>query len=435
MNREQREEHENVLDLRDRDLRRRVKTRHKGKPQWISSVIVSVLFVSVFGLGLMVGQKASTAGDQVAATGVISQDKGKQEKVDFSPFWKVWNLLDNHYVDSSNLDNQDKVWGAIKGLAKSTGDPYTEFYTPEEAKEFNQMLSGKFQGVGMRVDEKDGQIIVIAPLKGMPAEKAGILAGDIILKIDDTEVEGLTIDEAIDLIRGEEGTIVKLTIFRPEALKKMEIPVERGVITVPSVETEKRDDGVFVINVYEFNNDVALQFDDALDEFFKSGDDKLLIDLRSNPGGYLEDAVKMTSRFLPGDKVIVRQVGRGGVEEDPLKSHKGFKTVPDDVKVVILVDHGSASASEIMAGALQEHGRATLVGAQTYGKGSVQEVMEVTPDTQIKITVAKWLTPNGVSISDNGLTPDVEVEYTLEDRKADRDPQLKKAIEILHSQQ
>ncbi len=352
---------------------------------------------------------------------------------DFTLFWKVWNLLDQKYADTKNrppITDQEKLYGAIQGLAAAYGDPYTTFFPPEETKSFESEIEGSFEGVGMEVSIKDDILTVVAPLKGSPAEKAGILPGDKILKIDDTLTNNLTIDESIKLIKGKKGTVVRITILRAQSDHAQEISVTRDVISIPTIETEVLPNGIFSIRLYSFTAQSPGLFQQAIRQFVLSGNKKLIIDLRGNPGGYLDAAVDMASWFLPVGSTVVTEEFKGGVENVYHRS-KGYNVIGNDVKTIILVDGGSASAAEILAGALREYNKAQLVGAKTFGKGSVQEYMSTSADTSLKITVARWLTPKGVSISEGGLIPDVEVKVTQEDIAAKKDAQFLKAVELL----
>lgn len=353
-------------------------------------------------------------------------------EVDFEPFWKAWNTINEKYVASTSTlpTNQEKVWGAISGLARSLGDPYTTFLPPVEAEIFESDISGNFEGVGMEIGIREEELTVIAPLKDTPAERAGIKAADKILKIDGVPSLSMSIDKAITLIRGERGTAVVLTIGREETGEVLDIEIIRDIIDIPVIETELRDDGVFVIGLYSFTGTAPRLFKNALEEFSNSHSDKLILDLRGNPGGFLEVAVDMASWFLPAGKVVVTE-DFGSDKDDRVYRSRGYDIFSDELKLVILINEGSASASEILAGALREHKKAILVGQKTFGKGSVQELVKITPDTSLKVTVARWLTPNGISISEDKLSPDYEVERSLEDFQADRDPQLDKAVEIL----
>ncbi len=364
-------------------------------------------------------------------TGIDNKEVPADIKADFGPFWQVWRMLDDKHPDASKTTAQDRVYGAISGLAASFNDPYTTFFPPAENEQFQSSLNGSFTGVGMEVGMKDKVITVISPLKDTPAEKAGIKAGDKILKIDKQITSDMTVEKAISLIRGEKGTSVTLTIFRDGESAPREISIVRDTIDVPTLETDARKDGIFVIRLFTFTQTSPTLFANALKEFKASGDQKLIIDLRGNPGGYLEAAVDMASWFIPGGKPVVIEDSGKPNEKQTYRSH-GYNLFDKNPKVAILIDSGSASASEILAGAFQDYKIATLVGTQSYGKGSVQEMLPVTKDTAVKITIAKWFTPNGTSINDHGLTPDVAASITQKDVDQKLDPQLDAAVSVLN---
>ena len=401
-------------------------------PKLLPIITAFLIVAASFYFGLVFGvekEKKAEAARQALVT-VENIDAGKPENVDFSLFWDVWKVVNEKYVSDDGPTDQEKVYGAISGMVKSLGDPYSVFFPPKESEYFESEIRGDFSGVGMEIGIKDDILTVIAPLKGTPAERAGIRAGDKIIKIDDTPTMDLDIDEAVNLIRGEKGTTVRLTIIREDVDEPIEVEVVRDIIEIPTIKTEKREaDGVFVITLYSFSAKAPYLFREALREFIESGYSRLIIDLRNNPGGYLEAAVDIASWFLPAGKVIVEEAGKNGVEM--VYRSKGYNILNNNLKLAILVNQGSASASEILAGALSEHGKAILVGEKTFGKGSVQELINLPGKTSLKITVARWLTPNGKSISKNGLTPDIEVPFTKEDFDAGRDPQLERAIEAL----
>ena len=399
------------------------------------TVVVAVgLGVGMFFAGYSIGQasyytayKPSTLANTTSAV---------EDKVDFGPFWKAWTILDEKFVASNGatstavITDQEKVWGAIHGLADAYGDPYTTFFPPVESEFFENEINGNFEGVGIEISIKDDVLTVVAPLKNTPAYHAGILSGDRIVGINDQSTLNMSIDEAIKNIRGEKGTTVVLTIIREGKDAAIEVPVIRGVIDIPTINTEVLDGGIYLIGLYNFSAHSTELFEDALRDFIDSGYGKLILDLRGNPGGYLDASIEMASWFLPPGKIVVREdYGEG--KEQKIHRSKGYNSLPYGTEMVVLINGGSASASEILAGALKEHGIASTVGKRTFGKGSVQEVVRVTSDTSIKVTVAQWLTPEGLSISGNGVEPDVEVDMSPEDYVNDLDPQLEKAIELL----
>lgn len=363
-------------------------------------------------------------------TGISNKEKPAEINADFESFWKTWNLLNEKYPDINKISDQDKLYGAINGLVSSLDDPYSVFMKPEEKKAFEEDISGSFSGIGLEVGMRNKVLTVISPLKNTPAYLAGIKAGDKIIKIDNSLTADLNIEEAVKIMRGEIGTNVTLTIIRNGESKSKEIVVTRGVINVPTLDTELREDGIFIISLYNFSANSSALFKKALIEFSEAKTNKLVIDLRGNPGGYLDTAVNMASWFLPNGKtVLIEDYGNG--KKQKIYRSLGYDVFSDQLKLIVLIDKGSASASEILAGALQDYKLAKIVGEQSYGKGSVQEVVNVTPDSLLKITIAKWLTPNGTSISEKGLTPDYEVELTEENIKEDKDPQMDKAVELL----
>ncbi|MBP6884356.1 MAG: S41 family peptidase [Candidatus Pacebacteria bacterium] len=385
-----------------------------------------ILIAGFFVLGVYIGYEHRPS---VSKIGGISNKENPKVDADFEPFWKVWNLIDEKYADSESISAEDRVHGAIKGLVDSLNDPYSVYFPPEESKEFDETIKGSFEGIGMEVGMKDKILTIISPLKNTPADNAGLRAGDKILGINETSTSDISVDKAVSLIRGEKGTPVKLTIYREGEKKAREISVVRDVIKIPTLKTEARKDGVFVVELYNFSQSSANLFGNALIDFKNSGLSNLVIDLRGNPGGFLEASVDIASMFLPTGDLIVSE----GNENEDAKSEvfrsRGYGIIdPSKYKIVILIDRGSASASEIVAGALREHNVAKLIGETTYGKGSVQELIDITKDTTLKITVAKWYTPNGVSISTTGIEPDIKIKPTEKDIEAKRDPAMERAI-------
>ena len=384
----------------------------------LSSVIIAIV---VLGLTFMAGAYSGSK-NEIRTASVNS--------VDLSSFWKEWSLLKEKYVSSKPIPNdQERIYGAMQGLASSMGDPYTVFFPPKETKIFESDIAGNFEGVGMEVALKDGVLTVVAPLKGSPAEKAGVKSGDKILKINATSTADISVDKAVNIIRGKKGTEIVLNVFREGIKAPFDVKIIRDVIDLPTIDSELRKDGIFVIKLYSFSANAPDLFRNSLRKLYESGSKKLILDLRGNPGGYLDAAVDMASWFLPSGKVVVTEdFGKNG--ENKVYRSKGYNVFPS-IHFIILADGGSASASEILAGALQEHGMAKLVGTKTFGKGSVQELVPITSDTSLKVTVARWLTPNGNSISEGGLKPDYEVKISQTDIDKKVDPQMDKAVGLL----
>lgn len=395
--------------------------------QYLGVALAFVFAAGAFFSGLHVG---SAGVNQSASLGNIFGDARAEEDVDLSLFFDVWDELDERFVAATTTEEkteEERVWGAIQGLVETYEDPYTVFLPPEETELFESDIAGEFGGVGMEVGMQEEAIVVIAPLPNTPAERAGVRSGDILVRVDGASVEGMSVDEAVLAIRGEPGTDVHLTLYREGQTELLELDVTREIINIPTLDTEIID-GVFVIRLYNFSATSEAQMQDALREFVRSRKDKLVIDLRGNPGGYLQSAVGIASYFLPTGKVVVRENFGEGKEEHLYRSMGRDLNKYIDFETMILVDGGSASASEILAGALKEHGVATLVGADTFGKGSVQELIDLPGGSSLKVTIARWLTPNGTSISDGGLKPDIEVKVTQEDLDQGRDLQLEAAL-------
>ncbi|MFZ1654975.1 MAG: S41 family peptidase [Candidatus Moraniibacteriota bacterium] len=349
---------------------------------------------------------------------------GADQSIDFSLFWKVWNLLKEKYVEHDQLDAKKLFYGAIDGMLAATGDPYTTFFDPEENKEFKEDLDQSFDGIGAEMQIKDGILTVVAPLEDSPAQKAGILAGDKILKINGESTEHLSLSAAVDKIRGPRGTEVGLTIFQSDEDDLREVTVRRDVIVVKSVLLEIRD-GIAIVKVTQFGAETTGEFKKAADEIRRQNIRGILLDVRNNPGGFLDAAVDLAGYFLPSGSVVV-------IEEDADKKRHELKTRGSNpfgsLPVVVVTNQGSASASEILAAALRENRNdVVLVGETSFGKGSVQELVPVSSTTAVKITVARWLTPDGHQINGVGIKPDEAVKLTRDDFEADRDPQFDRA--------
>lgn len=400
-------------------------TAKLAKIRNVAVVLLAIVLFFIF--GTYVGYHNRPEIDRVLLN---NKETSVTTPADFAPFWKAWNTINEKYPGADKTSDQTRIYGAISGLIGSLNDPYSMFFSPDEAKSFQEEISGNFSGIGMEVGMKNKILTVIAPLKDTPAFKAGIKSGDKVLKIDKTITTGLTVDKAVKLMRGDKGTSVTLTILHEGDTEPVEIKIVRDTINIPTLDTELRKDGIFVVKLYTFSANSSNLFRNAMKEFVLSKSDKLVLDLRGNPGGYLDASVDMASWFLPEGKIVITE--DYGTNKDPkIYRSKGYNIFNDKLKFAILIDGGSASASEILAGAMRDHQKAKLVGTQSYGKGSVQEVVNVTDDTILKITVAKWLTPNGDTIAEIGLTPDYVVEFTRENFEKKQDPQMDKAVELL----
>jgi carboxyl-terminal processing protease len=395
------------------------------------SITIILLIVSFY-FGYKKGQNNAYVQDKSVSLerAVVENKTAPQddEKVDFSLFWKVWDLVKEKHVEKNTLDAQQMVYGAINGMLRSTEDPYSSFFDPQESKMFSEDIAGSFDGIGAELGMKDEILTIIAPLDGSPAQKAGLRSGDKILKIDDKSSMELTIDQAVDRIRGKKGTSVKLTILHDGDQETADIIVIRDTIKLDSAKVEFIDDQIAHLEIIKFSDDVDAQFNDAMNSIIATKSKGIILDLRDNPGGLLDKAVSIASRMIPKEKVVVLEEDSSG-HKNSLSTSGGDKL--SSFPIVVLINEGSASASEILAGALRDNSGVTLIGEKTFGKGSVQQLIDLPGGSSVKITVAKWLTPNGDYIMDTGISPDIEVEMTRDDYEKERDPQLEKAIEVL----
>jgi carboxyl-terminal processing protease len=358
---------------------------------------------------------------------ITNTELHKPTNIDFSLFWDAWNKVNDKFA--GKIDNEKMVYDAINGALSSLDDPFTLFLPPDEAKRFNDDLSGSFDGIGAEIEKKDGLITVVAPLDESPALKAGVKAKDVILKIDDKETKDMSVDEAVNNIRGKKGSIVTLSIFREGEKEPLELKVARDTIIVKSVKWEIRDGNIGYIKMNMFGADTKDLLIQALDEMNAKKPKGLVLDLRNNPGGFLETAIDTTSLLTKERGAIVKEQDKAG---NIIEEKATLATKFGDTPMVILVNGGSASASEIMAGALQDYGRAKLIGEKTFGKGSVQEIEPLKGGAAIRITIAKWLTPKDRQINKIGINPDIEVKLSDDDTKNNKDPQYDKAVEELN---
>ncbi len=430
----------------------KIKKLTKRTKQILSGVII----ITVFAVGVVMGSSGAMAKsfNRIGLTTVAASitPYTQPEGIDFGPVWKAWRILDSRFVDAyatsteatstdatttdattsatSTEKYQKRVWGLISGLTDSMGDPYTVFLPPSESKIFNADISGSFEGVGMEIVIRDRVLTVVSPLKDTPAFNAGIKAGDMIVKIDGKTTKDMSIREAVSRIRGEKGTKVSFDIVRKGVNKILKISVVRDTIQIPTIKTKKRADGIFVIELLNFSAKSASLFADAIQEFQKSRYHNLIIDLRGNPGGYLSAAVDIASWFMPAGKIVVTE-DYAGHGENNIHRSRGHMLQDSRLKVVVLIDKGSASAAEILSGSLQAHKAATIIGTNSFGKGSVQEVIPLTPNTSLKVTVARWLLAGNKFIGHNGITPDIEVKYPKEPKDG-VDYIMDRAVRYIH---
>ncbi len=392
---------------------------------------VKVLLV-VLGL-VVVLCAAFYAGDLfgVGRKSITISDSRSIINADFSLFWNAMQLVKDKYVNIADVKDQDLVYGAIKGAVGALGDPYTTFFPPTDAQKFQEDLTGSFGGIGAEIGEKNNQIVIIAPLKGNAAEAAGLKAGDMILKINDTVTTDMAVEDAVTLIRGPEGSTVTLLIYRDGWKDPQSIKVTRGVVSVPTLDWEMKPGNIAVFHLYNFDANAAQLFYNASLDALSKGARGVVLDLRNNPGGYLDVANELAGWFVKRGEVVVQEKFRSG-ETTTFRAtgNEAFVGFP----TVVLVNGGSASAAEILAGALRDDSGVKLVGEKTFGKGSVQELQALSDGSTLKVTIAKWLTPNGDEIDKKGLDPDVVATSSDADALANRDPVLDKALQMVGAQ-
>ncbi|MDO8581653.1 MAG: S41 family peptidase [bacterium] len=403
---------------------------------YLAVILILGSFIIGYGTGIEEGKKNLSV--TVVAPGENEGTiKNKDEKppaylskdVDFRLFWDVWKLVKDRYVDTNVPDTQI-FYGALSGLLTSLKDPYSTFLDPEINQKFSEELSGSFEGVGMEIGSKHGQLVVVAPLPGTPASRAGLRAGDKILAIDKFDTMGIAVDYAVSKIRGKGGTAVVLSVHRNEWPKPKDISLVRERISIPSARLEMKGDIAYV-KLTHFNADTTEKFRKVVNDLLLKNPKSIVFDMRNNAGGFLDTAVDVAGEWVE-DGVLVTEKLRQGEGE---RTHEARgRARLKDMKTVVLVNEGSASAAEIVAGALKDYNLATLIGKKTFGKGSVQELENLPDGSAVKITVAKWYTPKGTSIDQNGITPDIEIDLKDEDYENDRDPQLDAAIKFLHGE-
>lgn len=398
-------------------------------------VIGLILLVVGLGVGYQYGNSQVNAGSDNKLPQVLvnTTTPDDYQQVDFSLFWEVWRKLEREYLDPNKIDSQDMVYGAIAGMVSSLGDPYTVFLPPRDQQRTEEELSGSFEGIGIQLGYIKNQLGVIAPLRGMPAEAAGIQAGDYILNIKDEtkdidlDTQGMSLPDAVSYIRGQNGVPVTLTMYRDGLPAPFEVSIKRDTIVIPSVELEYIEDErgkVAHLILSRFGGRTQQEWNESVTDILSSNVKGVVLDVRNNPGGYLDGSVFVVSEFVP-DGLIVTQQGRLNSKTYNVNRRGRLINTP----VVVLVNRGSASASEIVAGALRDRIGAKLVGTRTFGKGTVQTAEELRQGSGIHITISRWLLPGGDWIHDDGITPDIEATNSAE--TPDVDTQLQTAIETL----
>jgi carboxyl-terminal processing protease len=414
--------------------------KHDNVFNKLSNIFLVIILIFVAFLAGQSSQKTKNNTNYIAQDGdyqvnidnkYSTTPDGKTIKnVDFNLYWQVWDTVKSSYVDKEDISEEDMFYGSLEGMVKAIDDPYTSFLDPDLSKRFNDDLSGSFEGIGAEIGIRDDVLTIVAPIDGMPAQKAGLKSGDKVLSIDGKSTAGISLDEAVDTIRGKKGTDVTLTIYREGLDETKDITIKRGIIVIESVKTEMLENQIMLISISNFNEDTEAMFSKAVEEVNNKEVKGIILDLRNNPGGFLDSAIEITSEWIETGPVVLEKFAENDITRYQARGLARLQ----DYKTVVLLNQGSASASEIVAGALQDYNKATIVGEQSYGKGSVQSLKPFSDGSSLKVSVAKWLTPQGKSISEKGITPDIEVEYTMEDFENNRDPQLEKAMEIIKNE-
>lgn len=409
----------------------------------VIAVVVLMLISTAFGAGIVLGQVG--LGAEAAGAAPVTGPEIEGE-VDFDTFWQAWEIVQEEFIDREALEETDLEYGAIRGMIQALGDEgHTTFMTPEELNRQRTDISGKFQGIGAYIGMEDGLPIIVAPFEGSPAEEAGILSGDIIMEVDGEDVTTWPIGDIVDVIRGEEGTEVVLTVLRPEAGESPEISIIRGEITIPAA-TWAMIPGtdVAMVRLGQFNANASKQIVNAIREAEAAGATSLVVDLRNNPGGLLEQVIKVTSEFVEGGNVLQQEDARGN--RKPYPDRRGGAAL--DIPMVLLVNGGSASSSEIFAGAIQDHERGEVVGETTFGTGTVLEPFILDDGSGLMLGTSQWLTADGRLIRKQGIEPDITVDLpmtadllyprdledlTVAELLEGEDTQLLKALELLEA--
>lgn len=383
-----------------------------------------VIFVS----GLSLGFRAGELRPQNITIEGVSGINGDSQNTDFSVFWQAWDIISKNYLNDKNINTQNKVYGAISGLVQSLGDPHSQFFDPPDNKRFTEDIQGNFGGIGAEIGMKKDRIVVVSPLKNSPAEKVGLKAEDVILAVNSTSTEGLAVDQAVAMIRGPKGSEVKLTVFREGWDKPKEISIIRDTIVTPTIDASVREGNIAYVQLHRFNANANQLFYEAMVDVLNKGARGMVFDLRNNPGGYLDVAVDLSGWFVPRGTVVVSQSSRNGVTGELRASgNAALKDFP----IVVLTNGGSASASEILAGALRDLRGVKLIGETTFGKGTVQEIMDLKDGSSLKLTIAHWVLPSGRILDHDGLVPDIEVKPSEKDIESGNDVQLTKAFEVM----
>ena len=397
----------------------------KRAKKYISVYLTAILLFLALGTGIFLGQSFVLKKDVTNAQSVqtIFLDRlSNHSSINFDQFWTVWDIIKDRYVKKDKLEDKEMFYGAVQGLVASLGDPYSIYLPPKAAEEFNHDLSGELNGIGAEIGIRNSELVVIAPLPDTPAAKAGLLPGDKILSINGESSTGLDINTAVNKIRGPAKTFVALTISRNGQIR--DLAIVRAKINVPSVTYVLKPGNIAYVRVLQFNESTMKDFSRYIEKIKQQKVKGVVLDLRNNPGGYLETAVDFASEWIPVGAIVSEKDVQG---ETNIHTTRGEHRL-EGIKTIVLVNKGSASASEIVAGALQDHGKATIMGEKTFGKGSVQDYREFVDGSALKLTVAEWCTPGEKNINENGITPDVVFKQDYDKEKPGQDTMLQKAL-------
>jgi len=411
-------------------------------PRGLKFILVTTVVVSVFALGVIIGQSVNPQQLNLIPTfnnpkqeAILKNQSSPDANIDFSEFWKVWAMVNQKHIDAP-FDQKKMMYGAIKGMISATGDPHTDFFTAEESKDFSDSLNGNFGGIGIEIEEQGDKILILSTLDNTPAKQAGLLPGDALVGIDEKPIGDDNIQQVVQRIRGEIGTKVRITIERNNEQKSFDIT--RATVSVPSVRLEMLENNIAYVRIVKFGDDTSVKFDSIAREALSKQPRGMILDLRSNPGGYLDAGIHIAKTFF-SNGLVMREKDKSETKEFIVEE----PGILNDIPLVVLVNSYSASASEIVAGAIKDRGRGKLVGTTTFGKGTVQNLIDLENGTKIKLSIAKWFPPSDNNVQGKGIQPDVVVEIPTqsaetptpvsapENSVTPTDPQLAKAIEVL----
>ena len=395
----------------------------KNKSSLIKIAEVGILVIVFFTIGIALGSYSFNSKPLLNADSTLTSTT----TIDFQLLTKVYETIKQKSLFKNQISDKDLFYGTLRGMVESLNDPYSEFMTPDENNDFQSEISGKFEGIGIEMGLRDGVLTVIAPLENTPAQKAGLKAGDKILEVDGKSTNNLSLSEVQKLIRGPKGTKVNLTIENENG--KNQVEITRDVIKITSVESKYLNNDIALLKIHNFYEPAVSEFRKEALKIFFSGKNKIILDLRDNPGGYFDSAIEIAGWFMPKGSIVAK-------ENDGINTFVCDNCTTNGLglfsnyKVVVLVNNGSASASEILAGALRDNRGIKIIGEKTFGKGTIQELIPLDNSASLKLTIAKWLTPNETDINETGIIPDIEIQNST---SSDKDLQLEKAIEIINT--